>query len=206
MHTKRECSNEAGLMISSELKITPEAIQRICNAKQKLESEDHHQTSDSIMRRAVFQHYGPIFSIENIELLSREDYLSFLRYKNNHHWSGLARNGSAAVSDMKSLRKALRMLLDEQCPIAVRFPTALNMVSGFGKATATAILTVAYPERYGVWNQISERGLKTLNLWPSFESGEGLGIRYERANHVLAALCKGADTSFWVLDRLWWRI
>lgn len=82
--------------------------------------------------------------------MSKDEFTSFLYFENNHHWSGLHRKGLQAAADMSTLRKALGVLLDESKPIHERFPVALNIVGGFGKATATGILTVAYPAVYGV--------------------------------------------------------
>src|SRR5207249_3184628 len=105
----------------------------------------------------------------------KDEFISFLYFENNRHWSGLHRQGFRAAADMGKLRQALGILLDEDRPIRDRFPEALGMVSGFGKASATGILMVAYPDKYGVWNNTSEAALRQVGLWPNLEKGEGSG-------------------------------
>jgi len=155
-------------------------------------------------RDQVFARYQPIFSTDHLPNLSKDEFTSFLNFENNHHWSGLQRRGGQAAADMNILRKALGVLLDENTPISDRFPKALDMVGGFGKATATAILTVAYPNVYGVWNNTSEGALRKVGLWPNLDRGEGDGVRYGRVNSLLARFRSDLKTDFWILDALWW--
>ena len=135
------------------------------------------KTYDEIVatREQVFARYSPIFCTDHIADLSQDEFTSFLYPENNRHWSGLYRQGLGTATDMKRLRSALSTLLDEGRPIRERFPEALNMVTGLGKALATAILTVAYPDKYGVWNNTSEAALRQVGLWPNFDRGEGVG-------------------------------
>lgn len=155
-------------------------------------------------REQVFAKYRPVFSPEHISSLTKDEFTSFLYFENNRHWSGLYRQGLGAAADMEKLRQALAVLLDENTPIRQRFPEALGMVSGFGKAIATAILTVVYPEKYGVWNNTSEAALRQVNLWPNFERGEGVGGRYEKINALLVRLSSDLGIDLWTLDALWW--
>lgn len=164
------------------------------------------KTFDEIVgtRDEVFARYGPVFSFEHIQNITKEDFTSFLYIENNHHWSNLYRKGLGAASDMIKLRQALKILLDENRQLSQRFTEALNLVSGFGKATATAILTVAYPDKYGVWNNTSEAALRQISLWPNFERGEGVGNRYERINDLLLRISLDLRIDLWTLDALWW--
>lgn len=155
-------------------------------------------------RQQVFARYRPIFSQEHIRSLTRDEFTSFLYIENNHHWSGLYRQGLGAAADLDKLRAALAILLDETIPIRERFPEALRMVTGFGKGIATGVLTVAYPERYGVWNNTSEAALRQVGLWPNFERGEGVGGRYEKINTLLTRLSTDLGIDLWTLDALWW--
>jgi hypothetical protein len=155
-------------------------------------------------RDQVFAKYQPIFSLQHIPNLLKDEFTSFLYFENNRHWSGLYRQGLGAATDMGVLRASLSILLDENAPLRDRFPQSLGMVSGFGRAIATAILTVAYPEKYGVWNNTSEAGLRQVGLWPNFERGEGLGGRYERLNNLLLRLSSDLKIDLWTLDSLWW--
>ena len=42
---------------------------------------------------AVLAHYQPIFSLDKVNNIAKDEFLSFLLFKNNHHWTGLSRNG-----------------------------------------------------------------------------------------------------------------
>lgn len=164
------------------------------------------KTYDEIVgtRDQVFARYQPIFSANHVAEVTKEEFTSFLYIENNRHWSGLYRQGLGAAGDMKTLRQALSVLLDESRPIRERFPEAIGMVRGFGKAIATGILTVAYPDKYGVWNNTSEAALRQMGLWPGVERGEGPGVRYEKVNALLTRLRKDLGIDFWTLDVLWW--
>lgn len=165
-----------------------------------------HKTYDEIVatRDLVFSRYRPIFSPKHVLSLTKDEFTSFLYFENNRHWSGLHRQGLGAASDMERLRGSLAVLLDEDRPIRERFPEALGMVTGFGKAIATGILTVAYPEKYGVWNNTSEAALRQENLWPKLERGEGIGGRYEKINSLLVRVSFDLGIDLWTLDALWW--
>ena len=95
------------------------------------------------------------------------------------------------------------MLLDEEQPIRERLPKALDRVTGLGKGIATAILTVAYPAQYGVWNNTSEAALRQLGLWPDFERGAAIGGQYAKLNDLLARLAADLGMDFWTLDAFW---
>jgi hypothetical protein len=166
------------------------------------------RTYDEIVgtREDVFARYRPIFSPEHISKLTKDEFTSFLYFENNRHWSGLYRHGLGAASDMSTLRQALAVLLEENRPIRERFPEAINMVTGFGKAIATGILMVAYPEKYGVWNNTSEAALRQAGLWPSFERGGDIGRRYEKINNLLVRLSSDLEIDLWTLDALWWSL
>jgi serine/threonine protein kinase len=164
------------------------------------------KTYDEIVacRVPILKEYGRIFSPEHIPGITKEEFTSFLYFKNNRHWNGLYRQGLKAASNMANLRQALEILLDESKPIRQRFPQALDMVTGMGKGLATAILTVAYPEQYGVWNNTSEAALREVGLWENLSRGEGVGGRYEWLNKLLSQLIRDLNTNFWTLDALWW--
>lgn len=155
-------------------------------------------------RDEVLARFQPVFSPDHIPNLTKEEFAPFLCFENNRHWTGLNRMGLRATQDMDTLRRGLALLLDETAPIAERLTPALDMVPGVGKALATAILTVAYPEKYGVWNNTSEAGMRRYGLWPQFERGEDIGSRYEKINRLLLQLSQDLGMDFWTLDAAWW--
>lgn len=160
-----------------------------------------------VPRAEVLARFQPVFAPEHLPALGPEGFRDFLLIENNHHWTGLQRHLPKMCADMPRLREALAILLDEAQPIESRFDRSLAMVRGMGKAVATAILLVAYPEKYGVWNGTSEEGIKDLGLWPSFPYGESLGGRYRRLNDLLVSLARDVGVDLWTLDALfWWQV
>lgn len=153
-------------------------------------------------RDEVLDRFGPVF--RDPQSLTKQDYLDFLSFKHNNHWTGLERLGRRATDDMESLREAITVLVDETKPIADRFVSALSMVSGAGPATLTPILLLAYPDRYGVWNGTSEPEMRERGVWPAFPHGTSEGERYEIINSVLLQLAKDLKVDLWTLDALWW--
>src|SRR6266487_795602 len=111
-------------------------------------------------RDSVIAQFQPLFAIEAIDTLDAEQFKPFLLYENNRHWSRLHRQGGRICADMKKLRITLLQLLDEQKPIAARWDGVIGKVLGMGKAIMSAILLIAHPDRYGVWNNTSEAGLR----------------------------------------------
>jgi hypothetical protein len=155
-------------------------------------------------KEPVLERYGPAFSPEGVKEITPEEFRSFLLIENNRHWSGLHRSGPKMCSDMMKLREALAVLVNETENIAERLDRAINMVNGMGKNVATAILTVAHPDRYGVWNNRSEANMKMLGIWPKFDRGESFGNRYVKVNAVLVQLCEALQMDLWTLDAFWW--
>ncbi len=155
-------------------------------------------------RDEVFARFRPIFSSEHAPSMTSDEFASFLYFENNRHWTGLYRQGLRATTDIARLRVGIAVLLDEAKPIQARFGEAIDMVGGLGKGIASAILVVAYPEKYGVWNNTSEGALRQLGLWPDFERGESVGSRYEKINIVLLRLAHDLGIDLWTLDAAWW--
>src|SRR5271157_4941272 len=122
-------------------------------------------------KRDVVAQYGGEFSAANLEQLDRDTILGFLKFQNNHHWYGLERLGDQVTKGMSTLRQTLKLLVDETVPIGTRLArirpqTGPPMVKWLGRAVLTAILQVEYPERYGVLNNVAEKALQDLALWP----------------------------------------
>lgn len=155
-----------------------------------------------IEQEQVLDEFLPIFKPDEIENLTEEQFLRFLPYRNNRHWTGLARQGPKMTEDMDQLREGLKLLVDEERDLISRVTDAKNMVDGMGKGTLTAILLVAYPEKYGVWNNSSEAGLKQLDVWPEFDRGESFGSKYQKVNSTLNQLSDEVGIDLWTLDSL----
>lgn len=152
----------------------------------------------------VLARFGPTFAPSGVGAIDAEEFQAFLAFRNNKHWTGLERHGPRICADMGVLREALSLLLDERVPIAGRLTEAADMVSGIGKAVATAVLHVAHPDRYGVWNNTSEGGMKTVGLWPAFDRGLTFGERYALVNDVLQRTAAAVGVDLWTLDALWY--
>lgn len=160
-------------------------------------------------KAAVLSRYQQVFASENLSGLTEDEFRGFLYFRNNHHWIALQRMGPAICSDMDRLRNALRILLKEDRPIRDRLndlmPSGASYVPRLGKAVLTPILLIVYPDRYGVWNQVSEAALKVLHVWPQFEPSTSFGDRYELVNGTLVQLAAAVGVDLWILDALLWR-
>ncbi len=153
----------------------------------------------------VIARYGELFNPNNIDNLTAEDFKSFLLFKNNRHWSGIFRTENLVTIDMARLRGAIKVLLDENQPLEKRLdvlfpPNKPNYIKGMGKAIATPILLVVYPDKYGVWNEPSQQGLKLLNLLPQFGRGASFADKYMKINKVLNDLASQYNLSLWQVD------
>ncbi|NLF77125.1 MAG: DUF1016 family protein [Chloroflexi bacterium] len=159
-------------------------------------------------REEVITRYGMLFHPENLGSLTAEEFRSFLLYKNNQHWHGINRQAGVLTEDMDRLRAALSILLDESRPIVERldelFPrNRPKFLKGLGRAVATPILLVVYPQKYGVYNSISEAGMRMVDLFPDLPYGASFAQEYAAVNNVLLDVAKRLDISLWELDGLW---
>jgi hypothetical protein len=162
-------------------------------------------------RDPVLARYGPIFSPNHIGVLTPDEFRGFLQFENNQHWTGINRWVTTLTYSMDALRSTLTFLLDERVPIRERIDAILSedgssRITGLGKAVVTPILLVFRPDRYGVWNQPAESGMKQLGIWPIEQSGLTVGAKYEAINTLLHRLKGDLGIDLWTLDALWWRI
>lgn len=151
----------------------------------------------------VIARYSPAFQPANIATIDEDVLRSFLYFENNRHWSGLNRQVNRVCADMPTTRAALAHLVDETRPIADRMQPVTD-IKGMGKGIITAILHVAYPDQYGVWNNTSHDGLLELGLLPETPRGASFGERYTAVNEVLLQLAAALDVDLWSLDAVWW--
>jgi len=143
--------------------------------------------------------YGSLFHPSNLDSLTREQFKSFLSFKNNKHWQGIHRQGNLITRDMDRLRSALKILLDENEPIKERldklFPRGQpGYIKGLGKAVATAILITVYPDKYPTYTSRTEDALEKLGLHPEF-SGETFAERYIKITEITCDLAERYDMS-----------
>ena len=188
--------------------MNPDAVTKLQDILSNCEND---QTLKNMIdaKAEVLKRYQQIFRLGALDKISEEQFQSFLRYDNNYHWP-LQRGGGAITEDMNKLHKALEILLNESKPIEDRlnqlFPSGEAYVPHLGKAILTAILTIVYPDDYGVWSGTSEKAAKELGIWPNFPRGLSLGDRYKEFNANALQMSKKLDTDLWTLDGLLWRV
>lgn len=179
--------------------MSPEVVEKLTAAKEKLEVREIIDNRDEVLGR-----FGPIFQPSAVVDLDEGVFRDFLSIEHNKHWTGLGRQPQL-YADMSRLRQMLSVLVDEARPIRERVDTVIE-APGMGVAKLSAILLVAYPEKYGVWNRTSEKALSSLGLWPTFPRGATTGERYAVVNQVLLDLARKLEIDLWTLDALWWGI
>ena len=188
-----------------------EALEKLQEFLERMKAGDDDQLAALVEARdQVLSRYQPIFSDEHLPRLTRDEFLSFLSIKNNHHWTGIQRSGGVVTKDMDALREALSLLLDESRPLSERLdqlrpPSGGGLVERLGPATLTPILMVRYPEKYAVFNKTLETALRALNLWPDIPRAAPFSVRYTKVNELALGLAKELGIDLWTLDALWWR-
>lgn len=175
------------------------AVDRLRAAEKAMRENPPDSIKD---KKSALDEYRLIFQLDEVATITEQDFRDFLLYENNRHWTGLHRKRSMMTEDMGQLRDGLQTLVDTDWELASRVQYTKENVDGMGKATISAILLTAYPEKYGVWNNRSEEALKQLGIWPEFEYGDDFGQRYERVNKVLEELGAELGLDFWDLDAL----
>jgi hypothetical protein len=144
-------------------------------------------------QKAAMEHYGRFFSPQNLNSVTQEGFKDFLLLKNNKHWSGLHRQPHI-YENMDRLRQCLTILLDESTALEQRLDTIIPkgkqpFIKGLGRAVLTPILMCVYPDKYSVYNRISDEGLEMLGRNTIRES-DPFSKRYAALNaacHQLSA-------------------
>ncbi|MCH8147589.1 MAG: hypothetical protein IH987_06275 [Planctomycetes bacterium] len=162
-------------------------------------------------KEAVIVSYSPMFSSENLNNLTAEEFRDFLLYRNNKHWDCLQRWGGHITANMPRLQEAIRVLVEENVPLRTRLNRLrpkgdAPMIKGLACAVITPILQIMYPDKYGVLNEISKEGMKRLDLWPEMPRGPTFAELYEAVNRVLLETAARLQIDLWTLDMLWWRL
>ncbi|MBA7521717.1 Endonuclease NucS [subsurface metagenome] len=159
----------------------------------------------------VIEKYGSVFNPNKLDSLTKEGFKSFLLIKNNKHWEGIHRQGNMITQDMGKLKKALKILLNEELPIEERLNILIpknkaNYIKGLHRSVVTPIMLVVYPKIYGVYNKRSHDGLTKVGLMPKYTKGETFSRKYIKINQVLNSLALENNMSLFELDSVWWRI
>lgn len=182
------------------------AVSRLRAIKSRLESTDEARSIQRA-RDEVLQRYQPLFAPEAVEYLDQDDFLSFLYFENNHHWTSLYRQKKFLVNEFEQVKRTLALIVNEGRPLTERLNLAFQdpaySVKGLGRSLVTPILLVVYPDKYGVWNGKSDRGINELGIYPAFERGSGFGDRYSIFNAALLRLRDELGIDLWTLDTLW---
>lgn len=184
---------------------------RLLNAAASNLDMDEEMKRVVAARDAVVPRYQAILSPARLKSLTPDEFRSFLSFKNNQHWIGLSRLGPYITEDMPRLRRALQVLFDEDRPLVERLDHLVPAkgaayVPRLNRAVLTPLLLVAYPSKYGVWNQISEAGLRELHIWPVMDRSQSFGEKYALVNSVLLHLAKLVEVDLWTLDSLLWHV
>lgn len=154
-------------------------------------------------KEEVLNRFTPAFQFDSIGSIDDDILTNFLYFKNNQHWTGLHRQAPKICADMAATRSALTDLANESRPLKFRIDR-ITEIPGIGKAIATAILHVAYPDKFGVWNATSEAALMRLGVFPLSVHGATLGEQYVKVNKVLLDLSRELDVDLWTLDGILW--
>src|SRR5208283_3035879 len=105
---------------------------------------------------------------------------------------------------MEKLKKALSILLDESIGIRERleqlFPkNKSSYIKGLGRAIATPILMMVYPDKYGVLNKKSEAGLDKFGLLPDYKN-ESFADKHIKVNEILNKIANEHEITLFELD------
>jgi hypothetical protein len=159
-------------------------------------------------KKSIFEFYKHKFSPAQIENLMESDFHHFLTLKGNMSWSNLQRGCKKTTEKMGRLKDVLLYLQDESITIEDRLNAVLRggefHIEGFGINLATGLLHVFDWQKYGVWNNRSQKVLTQLRRLP-YISYSNLGQSYVRINSELQRLANEIGTDSVNLDLfLWW--
>ncbi len=154
---------------------------------------------------AAMEHYGNYFKPENLGNVTQDGFRGFLLLKNNKHWSGIHRQPQI-YEDMNRLRDCLGILLDESKLIELRLDTIMPkgkppFIAGLGRAVLTPILMCVYPDKYSVYNRISDEGLSMLGR-NTIKDSDAFSKRYLSLNAACHQLSKEIMQPLHLIDSM----
>jgi hypothetical protein len=157
------------------------------DASQLLSNWITQKPAEVAAQKTALEHYGKLFRSDNIPDITEQQFKAFLLFKNNKHWAGIHRQ-SNIYADMDRLKTALKVLLDETQSIQDRLDKITDKsgplyIKGLGRAVLTPILMCVYPEKYAVYNRISEEGLTRLGRNEA-KPTDSFGKRYVAINEA----------------------
>ncbi len=129
---------------------------------------------------SVLDKWSKIFRVDNIDNLD-EKVFEFFNFNENHHWNGISRS----PKNLDEFKDLLRIILDENEDIKERLEKAKSELKNFDKARITPILMVSNPNKYGVWNKLSQNALNNLNIQ---SPGWDFPQNYKDVNNILLKL------------------
>jgi Endonuclease NucS len=156
-------------------------------------------------QKAAMEYYGSYFSPQNLSNVTQEGFKDFLLLKNNKHWSGLHRQPQI-YENMDRLRQCLELLLDESRPLEQRLDVIAPKgkppyIKGLGRAVITPILMCVYPDKYAVYNRISDEGLTKLGRNTIRES-DSFSKRYQSLNATCHQLSSEIQQPLYLIDSM----
>lgn len=156
----------------------------------------------------VISKYGELFKLENIDNLTKEQFMEFLDIKNNHHWT-IHRHNNHLTEDMESLHRSLKILLNEDEDLEKRIKKICADTSSvqqkyFKEGTFSPILLVTNPRKYPVYNGTVREAFKKLGI--EIKESDPIWHKYPKVQKIIAELALKHGLTLWQIDWLWWRI
>jgi hypothetical protein len=156
-------------------------------------------------QKAALEYYGKYFKPENLGNITQDGFRAFLLFKNNKHWTGIHRQ-PLIYEDMNRLRECLGIILDESKPIQQRLDIIMPkgkspFIAGLGRAVLTPILMCVYPDKYSVYNRISDEGLSMLGR-NRIKDSDAFSKRYVSLNAACHQLSDEIRQPLYLIDTM----
>lgn len=156
-------------------------------------------------QKDALDYYGKYFAPPNLSSVTVDGFKEFLLFKHNKHWSGIHRRPEI-YADMERLRQCLAILLDEREGIESRLdrlipPDRPRFIKGLDRAVLTPILMCVYPDKYAVYNRISDEALRWLGRNP-VKRTDSFAKRYVALNRVCREIASEIQQPLWLVDSM----